>query len=114
MTLGGDRTPMSPRDVQRWLVDAAEGLEAAGVRAVFGRGPDIGGGGPSSWVSFASDVGSGRVVRAHDGTCDVDAMRHVDGGVQLRRSGPETTAADLAAVVNAITPSRRGAGSATS
>lgn len=100
------RAAMSRREVERWLLDAADSLGNLGVRGVFGHGPDLGHG-ASSWISFASDLGSGRVVRHHDGACRVDAQRHSDGHVLVDRSGPVTTPIDFAAVVSAITPYRR-------
>jgi len=63
--------------------------------------------GVNSWISFTSDLGSGRVVRRHDGACHADAHRHEDGVVLLDRSTPVTTPVELAAVVSAITPFRR-------
>lgn len=99
---------MSRREVEQWLLDAADSLGELSVRGVFGHGPDLGPGrGASSWVSFTSDLGSGRVVRHHDGASKVDAQRHSDGHVLLEHSGPVTTSVDFAAVVSAITPYRR-------
>lgn len=101
------RSPMSRRDVEQWLLGATDALSALGIRGVLGRGPDLGVGGPSSWISFASALGSGRVVRGHDGACQLNAHRHVDGHVLVDRSSPTTTEAELDAVVSAITPVHR-------
>lgn len=100
---------MSADDMQRWLVGASADLAAVGVRAVFGRAPETGGGRPSAWISFQSTVGAGRLVRAHDGSCSSQARRHVDGAEHLNRAGAVTTSAELGAVVSALASPRRSA-----
>ena len=102
----GDPVPMSRRDVEQWLLGAADVLASLGVRGVLGLSPDLPAGGSSSWISFASALGCGRVVRRDDGSCFSDAHRHADGSVLVDRSSPVTTTAELAAVVHALTPPR--------
>ena len=99
---------MSARDVRQWLLASADSLSALGVSGVVGRSPDCGTVGPASWISFASEIGSGRVVRHAAGDCHTSALRHADGVVLIDRCSPVTTSMELAAVVSAITPFRRG------
>ena len=109
MTGPGGSVPMSADDLQRWLVDAGGDLAAVGVRGVFGRAPRTGGGPPSSWISFQSSVGAGRLVRDDDGSCSSQARRHVDGVEHLNRSGGVTTSAELGALVDALASPPRSA-----
>lgn len=103
---------LSPRELLQWLLHGTDALAAVGVRAVHGYGPDLGDGRQSSWISFASELGTGRLVRGPDGTSKLDALRHADGAVLLDRSSSGTTADELGAVVDAITPTRRRSTSA--
>ena len=94
---------MTVREMEGWLRRSQRELDARDVSARLARGPDLGSDDAEAWISFGSDVGSGRLVRRHDGSCRLDALRHVDGAILLGGSSPVTTAVELSAVVDALT-----------
>lgn len=96
-------TITSARELQRWMDDGGAMLAERRVRTVFGRGVDTGAG-ASSWISFASAVGSGRLVRDDDGGCHLVAHRFQDGQVLIDRTSAVTGVDELEAIVDALSP----------
>ena len=94
-TLGDD-------DLQRWLEEARSDLGAAGISAHFGRAPSIGGKPGPTWVSMTSASAHGRLVRSPDGATRITAHALPHSTPLLDERHPETTAAQLDALVAAL------------
>lgn len=92
---------MSAADLQAWLERATPSLLAQRVNAVHGRGPRLTSDG-ASWISFSSGLGTGRLVRAADGSSTAYARRHRDGVRILAHRADTTTEAHLDGVVAAL------------
>lgn len=93
--------PMSARELGDWLVEARPGLDAAGIAAVHGVGPRLVADG-ATWISFSSSWGSGRLVRAADGSSTSTAHRYATGASVLDVAAPDTTAAHLESLVGML------------
>lgn len=84
---------MNRRDLEHWVVASRARLAAQGISALFGFGPSIGRAGGASWVSFISRRGSGRLVRAPDGSSRSDVYGFADGAC-LGEARDATTSVD--------------------
>ena len=93
--------PMSARDLRSWAADAASALGRLGVTATHGAGPDLAQRG-SSWVSLSSSRGSGRLVRAADGSTRCTAHRHADGASLVDTQAATTTREQLDTLVRSL------------
>ena len=97
---------MTRRELQRWVADHAAELIDRGVRADFSFGPDINGGG-SSWASFNSALGTGRLVRSPDGSTVVSVYAHLDGSCLSSEHETSGSVAQLAAIADHLTSHRQ-------
>lgn len=93
--------PMSALDLRAWLDRSSGWLAERGVDATSGCGPRLTSEG-ATWISFSSRWGSGRVVRAADGTSTRVARRHAEGTSALAASASTTCESHLVEVVAAI------------
>ncbi len=80
---------MSARDLRDWFTGAQPALSDVGISCVHGIGPRLVEDG-STWISFSSRWGSGRLVRTNDGRSESRARRYADG-VTVVNSKAETT-----------------------
>ena len=80
---------MSARDLRDWLTGAQASLSDEGISCIHGIGPRLVEDG-STWISFSSRWGSGRLVRTVDGGSEIRARRYADG-VTVVDSKAETT-----------------------
>ncbi len=93
-------------DLQRWVRDARPDLGALGISAHFGRAPRIGGEHGPTWVSMTSPRAHGRLVRSPDGSTTVTAHALPDSAPLLDERYPDTTLAQLEAMVAALGAAR--------
>lgn len=93
--------PMSARDLRDWLTRAAPALAALGVNAHHGAAPRLVADG-ASWISFSSRAGSGRLVRAIDGSSESRAHRYSDGGNLIDSRATSTTEDQLETMMQAL------------
>ena len=93
--------PMSARDLSDWLADAGPALAAMGISATYGVGPRLVADGPT-WISFSSRSGSGRLVRAADGSSYSTAHRYKDGATVIDSRSPTTTAEQLESLTHGL------------
>jgi hypothetical protein len=94
-------TPMSARDLRNWLLAAEGELAAVGVFGSHGAGPRLVADG-STWISFSSRWGSGRLVRAVDGSSESRAHRYRDGVTVVDSRSASTTEAQLDVLTHAL------------
>lgn len=92
---------LSPAGVARWLEDNATSLSARRISAEFGRRLTRHGIEPVVWVSFTSAWAAGRLVRASDGSSEIEAHRFRDGAVVLAGRYPSTSTTQLDDVAQA-------------
>jgi hypothetical protein len=84
-----------------WLRRVTPSLLAQRVNAVHGQGPRLTTDG-ASWISFSSNLGTGRLVRAADGSSTAYVRRHRDGVRILDHQADTTTEAHLDGLVTAL------------
>ena len=92
---------MTAADVQDWVRRSSAARLVHAVHAVHARGPRLTEDG-SSWISFSSPTGTGRLVRAADGSSRGYVRRHRDGVRVLDHRAETTTEADLERMVAAL------------
>jgi hypothetical protein len=92
---------MSARDLRDWIPRRASELAGLGIAAVHGAGPRISDEG-ATWVSFSSRTGSGRLVRAADGSATWRADRYSDGRIILESRATATMEDQLDALMDAL------------
>lgn len=93
--------PLTAGDLVDWLHGAERDLNERGITATHAAGAKMATG-TASWISFSSRHGSGRVVRAADGSSHSTAQRYADGASVLDSCAPSTSVDDLLAVVSAV------------
>lgn len=99
---------MTAADVQDWVRRSSASRTAHAVHAIHARGPRLTEDG-SSWVSFSSPTGTGRLIRAADGSSRGYVRRHRDGVRVVDHRGETTTVAHLELIVAALsTPAPGG------
>ena len=76
-------------------------LGTVGVTATYGAAPHLAHRGPT-WVSLASDRGSGRLVRHDDGSTRSSAHRYADGASLVDSRGLTTTHEQLDTLVRCL------------
>ena len=91
-------TAMSARDLRDWAARAGADLDDVGVVVTHGAAPRLAHEG-STWVSLSSSRGSGRLVRAADGSSHSRAHRYSDGATLLDDRAPTTERAQLDTLV---------------
>ena len=99
---------MTARDLSDWLTDAGPSLAAMRVSATHGVAPRLVYDGPT-WISFSSPWGSGRLVRAADGSSQSTAHRYRDGATVIDSRSPTTTEAQLESLIHSLQRSEAAA-----
>ena len=94
---------MNRRDLEDWVTANHHRLSARGVRVLFGFATGGGRGVGPSWISFISRVGSGRLIRAIDGSSRVDAYAFADGAHLREEREDETSVAQLDSLAELLT-----------
>ena len=95
---------MTRRQLERWVATHRQRLASTGVAVHFAFGPSFGGHAGSSWASFSSAVGSGRVIRAPDGSSRMDAYAYADGGCLCAERDAGSSEAHLVAMAERLKP----------
>lgn len=93
---------MTRRELERWVAANQEQLSVRGVRVFFGFAPAMGRSGGAVWASFLSARGSGRVIRAADGSSRVDAYAFADGASLGSQGHDHVSSAQLDSVSDAL------------
>ena len=86
---------MRRSELEHWVADSRDRLAARGVSVTFGFGPSLGRDGGASWASFKSRRGTGRLVRAPNGSSRVDVYGFVDGACLLEEREDESRTSQL-------------------
>jgi hypothetical protein len=97
---------MTRRELEQWVEANGNRLVGRGVHALFSFGPSVGSQAGSSWVSFVSARGSGRLVRGADGVSRVDAYGFADGACLRRERATEVSTAQLESLVDTLASGR--------
>jgi hypothetical protein len=92
---------MSAGDLRAWPRRHAPELGTLGIAATHGAAPRLVNDG-ASWISFSSRAGSGRLVRAADGSSQSRADRYVDGTIIIDTRSPTTTEDQLDELMDAL------------
>jgi hypothetical protein len=92
---------MSAVELRDWLTAAAPALVERGIVGTHGTAPRIASEG-STWISFSSPWGSGRLVRALDGSSRSRADRYHERFPAVDDHAATTTEGQLDALVGAI------------
>ena len=99
---------MSRRELERWVEASRERLAARGITVLFGLGPEVGDEGGSSWASFISRRGSGRLVRQPNGGSRVDVYAYSDGLCLKRDRNSHASVQQLEQIADLLTPRTTG------
>lgn len=95
---------MTRRELEKWVAASAVRLRPSRVSVLFGFAPSIGRAGGASWASFVSPRGHGRLVRAEDGSSQVDVYAFLDGACLRRQREDHTSVDQLEQIVDLLSP----------
>ena len=93
--------PMSARDLSDWLIQAGPALANMRISATHSAGPRLVSDG-QTWISFSSQWGSGRLVRAADGSSYSTAHRYKDGATVIDSRSATTTEEQLESLTHGL------------
>lgn len=79
---------MTRRELEGWVAAHDRTNGADGVAVTFAFAPSADDGGGSSWASFTSRTGAGRVIRRSDGSSCIDVYAYRDGSCLRRERHP--------------------------
>lgn len=95
---------MTRRELEQWVAASRARLAGRGITVLFGFGPSIGRHGGASWVSFISRRGTGRLVRAPEGSSRVDVYAFAHGACLAEEGGEDTLVAQLDRIADLLSP----------
>lgn len=93
---------MTRREMEQWVSANREPLAARNISVVFAFGPSIGRDAGPSWASFTSPRGTGRLVRAPDGSSRVDVYAFADGACLLGERRDDTEVGQLSGIADLL------------
>lgn len=95
---------MTRRELETWVASSRDRLAARGVSVLFGFGPSISRrDAGASWASFTSPLGSGRLIRAPDGSSRLDVYAFADGRCLAEERRAETVVEQLERIAGLLT-----------